>query len=63
MTEQQRILDVIDRILASDDDGEAILRLHEQLPRKLSRSIFICGAAATKAALVADPTLLDEDLR
>jgi len=57
MTEEQRILQILATMKRSDPDE--VLRLHQQLPRKLSTAIMVYGLDATTEAIRDDPELLN----
>jgi hypothetical protein len=58
MTEEQRIMEILTTMQATGDADE-VLRLHEQLPEKLSKSIFQYGVEPTISAIRADAELLN----
>ena len=59
MTEGERIIGVL-KWMRGNPDPDEVLRLHGELPPKLSHTIFLYGVKATIEALEADPELLNE---
>ena len=60
MTEEQRMMEILTQLEAWDGhDADEVLRLHDQLPEKLSHSILLYGVEATIATIRDDAELLN----